>query len=750
MIGRAFRVSVAGVVITGMLGQIVGCTHSSSSNSSTNATTSTAPVAESSGAPVTATSAAIGNAASQSESSSQAIAAEATRIGSDPGALLSRVSDGVTYEIYPGAFRGSAGTLADNAGNDIDKALLLHDLILAASPSAQVRFATCSLSSQQQDQLIAAAHDAYKPPQLLAPSAAQLATQTSDASVRTRLQLLGGIWSGLVAQDQAETKQLASAMQAASAPIKAPTPGDPHPIVANHTWVQLQQGSSWTDLDPTLPGAKPGTSLCSAQQTVAQLPDSQYDTVTARVRVETRANGAVNDSTLLEQTWPAPALAQKSLSFMFAEPADVPLPTSPAPAPTGEDAFTPVFDVDGSVTAGQPVFMPSMGSSLSSSVNKAASEVTSLFGSGGTPSPTATVSGPDVVGMWLQVAVNAIGDQPETVNETIFDRIAYADRAAGKAATAPLAALDTSDAVYLPLGGAWSIAANIGNAAVGVGDANPIDTSKPSALTLMRQLGRLQHNYYKVRRALFAASEPSAPAQISTVQPGISVLAFVWGPPAGASPTPSASFFMDVASDHALPSQGGSTDGVAWGVSSLLAERFILYGQAMLTTATGGGAVDQMRIGDVIGIFNVLGKQNVGTTVVRSPSDVGAITTTADTKARLSDALTGGSVAFAPTGSVGVTAPDQYGWWNIGQDGSVRDEMQDGRHDEVVEEGENMSFVARVAKFFCKNGRLVRGAVMAASIVGAMSGEAEGSNQLAEQMRAEQEMEEAIEKSEGC
>jgi hypothetical protein len=743
MFTRTLRVSTAILIMSGLLGQILGCGHSGSSASSAGSPNATSA---SSDLPVALSSAA-GTATGQNASVGQSVAAEATRIGNDPGALLSRVSDGVAYEIYPGAFRGAAGTLADNAGNDVDKALLLHDLLLAAQPGAQVRFATCTLSAQQEDQLIVAAQDAYKPPQLLAQNAAQLLGQTTDATVRTRLQLLAGIWSGVVAQDQSETKSLTSAMQAANVPLKAPDPGDPHPIVTNHTWVQLQQGASWTDLDPTLPKAKLGAALCAAQQTMAQLPDSQYDTVTARVRVETRANGAVNDNTLLEQTWPAAALAQKSLSFMFAEPTDVPLPTSPAPAPTGEDTYTPIFDVDGTVTAGQPIFMPSLGGGLASSVSKAATAVTSLFGSGPTPTSTTTVSGPDVVGVWLQVVVSALGDQPETINETIFDRVAYANRSAGTAATASLAALDTGSGIYLPLGSVWSIGTNVGNAAVGVGDQNPIDTSKPDATTLVRELGRLQHNYYGVRRALFAASDTSAPKQIATVQPGISVMAFVWAGGAGA--TPSASFLMDIASDHALPSQGGPNDGVAWGVSSLLAERFVVLGQSMLTTATSGRTVDQLRVGDTIGVFGVLSKQNVGTKLVSSAGDVDGIATSADTKARLSASLAGGSVAFAPTGSVGVTAPDQYGWWNIGQDGSVRDEMNDGRHTEGAEEGENLSMVARVAKFFCRNGRVVRVAVMAAALAGGMSGEAEGANQLAEQMRAEQELEEAIEKGEG-
>ena len=96
-----------------------------------------------------------------------------------------------------------------------------------------------------------------------------------------------------------------------------------------------------------------------------------------------------------------------------------------------------------------------------------------------------------------------------------------------------------------------------------------------------------------------------------------------------------------------------------------------------------------------------------------------------------------------------MTAPDQYGWWNIGQDGSVRDEMNNGRHPEAEEEGGNLSLVARVAKFLCRNGRVVRVAVMAAAIAGGISGEAEGASQLAEQLRAEQELEEAIEKGEG-
>jgi hypothetical protein len=61
----------------------------------------------------------------QPQGPAEPVAAVAQSIGKDPAALLVRVS-GVRYEIYPGVFRGAAATLADGAGNDYDRAVLLH------------------------------------------------------------------------------------------------------------------------------------------------------------------------------------------------------------------------------------------------------------------------------------------------------------------------------------------------------------------------------------------------------------------------------------------------------------------------------------------------------------------------------------------------------------------------------------------------------------------------------------------------
>src|SRR5947207_11145066 len=97
----------------------------------------------------------------------QRIAAEAQRLGKDPAALLARVNR-VRYEIYPGVFRGAAATLADGAGNDYDRAVLLHDLLAASNPGANVRYAFCTLPAQQSAAAVAAARAAYVVPAVAA------------------------------------------------------------------------------------------------------------------------------------------------------------------------------------------------------------------------------------------------------------------------------------------------------------------------------------------------------------------------------------------------------------------------------------------------------------------------------------------------------------------------------------------------------------------------------------------------------
>jgi hypothetical protein len=685
------------------------------------------------------TSAGAGAAADSGPSSM--VASEAARLGANVDGLLARVSDKVAYEIYPGVFRGATATLVDGAGNDLDKALLLHDLMRAANPSANVRFASCTLSAQQADTLIAAAQGAYRAPVTLAQIADKAAPRAPNAQTRAFLQKQAALWSELLAQDRDESSRLLSTLQGANAPLKTLSAGDMHPAVAQHTWLQLQTGTTWTNLDPTLPHAKAGASLCDAQSTAPELSPMQYDTVTARVRVERRNNGMVDDRTAVEGTWRTSQLAGASLSFAFAEPAAFQIAGSPAPIPTGTVAFTPVLRAAGTNVSGEPLVMPSLihvSGSAGSSAAKSASQANEMFGTAAptaTPQTQATDTGlPEVVGAWLQVTVNAAGVKPESIESTIFDRIAFADRAAGKASSVSLPPLDDAHGAYLPFAALWNIGINTGSAVAGAGDGGRFDPKSDDTDNLIHALGSIQRTYYAFRQSLFGAINTSKALPVENVQPGISLFAATWEAN-GAAPSPA--LLMDVSSDHAVPEGAQPAQAVQWGVSSLVAERLLTNGPTMFAAAAIGRPFSQIPGRDVLGVFDLAQHNSVGAALVHSGGDLAA-SVPADAKARLATSLQDGSVAFAPSSVVDLGAGPDYGWWIIAPDGALRDEMQSGRHQDMPEEGVQVEEdVVEEAPPLRKTGILVKCAALIIGAAGVMASGMGGEGMEAGEQEAE-------------
>ncbi|HZY98363.1 MAG TPA: hypothetical protein VFE36_02190 [Candidatus Baltobacteraceae bacterium] len=673
----------------------------------------------------------------QAGAPSASIAAEAKRLGSDPKALLTRVSDGVRLEVYPGAFRGAAATLADGAGNDVDKALLLHDLVRAANPNANLRYATCTLTPQQADAVIASAVNAYRPPYVIAQFAGDVANDpTTSPKAKAFLTRIASAWSDIVTQAKNGTTTLNGQLQGANVPVKTLSAQDVRPFVTTHVWLQQQTPPGWIDLDPSVPHAAPGSSICAAGQTTADLPAHEFVSVTLRVHAESRKNG---DQTLMQQTWPATGLEDKTLAFMFAEPTDTKV-NVPAAVPSGMVAYTPVIRAGDAVFTGTPLILPlparANGPGIGALAAKGPSGALTAFGTPApTPSPISTPIPVDVSAVWLQVTVSAPNAKAQTVDSPIFDSVSFADRSAGRAASAQFAPIEQSSGVYLPLAAIWNVSVTEGSAIAGVGDRAKLDTKAPDAATLASALGRVQRNYYRTRPVLFAlTASPVVP--IVNAQPSIGLAGFVWH--AGAKPgSESAAIVLDRANDNAISLGRSATDTVALGVSSLLAERYAAGAPNMIAHRA-----DRVGGNDVLTVFDWAPKENVATIAVRSTGDLTGLRAPDDAKARVGAAIADGTVAYVPNNVVKLSdANDYYGWWNVRPDGSVLDEMQNGRHqDEAAGEAQvDEDILVKVSKFFRRQGGIVRCAVAAAAISGAsVEGGAEGA---AEWAHAEYEIE---------
>ena len=673
-----------------------------------------------------------GGSGSAAPSIPQNVATEAARIGADPAALLSRVSDGVATETYPGAFRGSGATLADGAGNAYDKAILLHDLLRSAAPALPVRYASCTLADDKSDAVLAAASAAYTVAPIAANTAAALAA-AKDAPARATLQHIAALWSGTVVQLRDESAKLAADLHGAKAPAGSP-PASPRAVAADHVWIQVQRNGSWTDLDPTLPKAKPGDVLCVPVSTSDALADEAYDTVTATLRYETRTGATVAQSEVARVARRAVDLSGTTLSFAFVPPAG-----------KGPLAMTPVLRVGTDEIAAPAIVLPTPIPDVApgSSTTKKEQGAVDFFAAStpptATPEPAATAAQVEPVALWLDVTVTARGETPQTVTETIFDRVAYADRAAGAAATAKLPEWD--DNGYVPFATVWNVATNLGTAVAGAGDRSRIDPRASDDASIARQLGGLQRAYYTLRRAAYADERAGTPSAVIAAAPGVSLAGIAAHSFDGlVAPV----LTMDVASDAARPEGGDATASAAWGAASLIAERTVVNAAALFKAAAREIAPADVPAVDVIAVFDAARKGAVATSLVRSTSDVDALGAPADAKARLDGLVRSGAVALVPAAPVTLPNGDDYGWWIVAPDGSIRDEMQNGMHTEGVDyttiAAKKVDEAEDIRRRSLRNRRAVQCAIVVISFFQAIGGAPEATSAQGSTLGAAEEI----------
>ena len=668
-----------------------------------------------------------------------ALTAAAQAAGKDPATALTFVR-GVRYEIYPGVFRGTEATLADGAGNDYDRAVLLHDLLTTANPATPVRYAFCPLSPQQADAALAAARAAYVAPKVAA-NAQLLAQKAPTPKLHDGFLHLASFWKAAAFQEQSQGSQLAGDFQKVGAPLSAQRTSDLSAIAADHVWVQVQHQGSWLDLDPSVADAKPGATVCSAAKTSDALPDAAYDTVATTLQLETRDGATQNTKTISSGAWRTADLANQSLVFAFAEPLGL---QSPAPQPSGLRAYTPILMAGTQTASAAPIVVPlPAGGPGLKAVGGAAAQAAAAFGSSTpTPAPAASAaSGPVPVALILNVTVSTPNEPNVTVSRPIFDRISAADRAAGRTATATLAPF----ALY-PFGTAWSVAVNLGSGVSGGGDRKPVDPNAGDPRSIGHALGAMQRAYYTTRRAVFADALGAVAPPVISAHPSVT---FVGLTPFTAGPVPYG-LAIDRANEGAAPDGGNAAASLAWGVASVYAERLAVGTPAMMRKSD---SLDQLPFDDALEMFYIARNTNVPLAIVHSSGDVASLTASDDAKARLTASIAGGRSAVVPSKPVSYGGSNDSGWWTLGSDGSVSDEMQNGMHFDLPGEGIILEEDSEAAITYRRNGFIVRcagmaaGALMALGVVigGGGEGGQEIAEQAAEQMNAIREANEAEE-----
>lgn len=215
--------------------------------------------------------------------------------GHDPVRLYQWVRDRTRPVPYRGTLRGALGTLMDRRGNSLDRALLLARLLrsskatvrlaratlgpeLAAQIGVQIAVSVPGVETAAQKNGVLTELDAFA--RELGLDAAEVRASVEQAEQKTR-----AVRDGVRVRVQQQTDLLARRLGLSSSAAPETSREDLQAL-QDHWWVQWNNGSGWSDLDPDAPRA--GATLIAASEFVdpGALPADLHHTIQVRVIVE--------------------------------------------------------------------------------------------------------------------------------------------------------------------------------------------------------------------------------------------------------------------------------------------------------------------------------------------------------------------------------------------------------------------------------------------------------------------------------
>jgi hypothetical protein len=189
------------------------------------------------------------------------------------------VAQGIRYEPYPGVLRGAAGTALAGAGNDLDQAILLAELLQRAG--YRTRFARGSLDPENQMVLLRGMADPVLPD-------LQFSAEYAP-------------------YDPADDQSLLAATR-------------------DHFWVEVYQEPEWLPLDPSFPRAGAGEAYARPTAHLDEIPADLHQRVRISYHEETRSGDSrelgVIDGTTVELALLPLSLAVRGVPQSPAGPVD--------------------------------------------------------------------------------------------------------------------------------------------------------------------------------------------------------------------------------------------------------------------------------------------------------------------------------------------------------------------------------------------------------------------------------------------
>jgi hypothetical protein len=371
-------------------------------------------------------------------------------IGDDPQALFQWVKDKTRLIAYRGSLRGPRGVLRDRAGNSLDRALLLANLLRGAGQ--EVRLAHAALSEEQARALLPALERTVPPPPLPASSEAETMALFEAA----------GLDPALVKQAVSETAEeaeratrlrqerydalLPALREAVGDTVsQADAAGLAETLAAlqEHYWVQLRTSQGWRDLDSEgeVLGAVPAADTLDA----AKAPEALRHGVTLRVILELQDEAGRRQEKLLEWSAYPDELIDKPITFSHMPHAlisiDQVLGTTDYQARMldaldQESAWVPMLKIvntveadklftrDGAITPADLDAFIASGQSIAALT----AAVSTILEGGEAPVKKTAIPTAE----WLEVEVRVPGAEPAIHRRAIFDMVGPAARATGE------------------------------------------------------------------------------------------------------------------------------------------------------------------------------------------------------------------------------------------------------------------------------------------------------------------------------
>ncbi len=400
--------------------------------------------------------------------------------GKDPAQILAWVKTHTRLIPYAGMLRDAPGVLMDRAGNSLDRALFLADLLHRAGYN--VRLARAKISPQAATGLLARIKSSIPkstpPPPPDKETILKMLGQDPLLDPKLNMQaydtLIAQTQKNATAANEVYNKVLPAVLQGVGGESAgdASLAAEAGEVLLDHFWVQLQAGTTWQDLDPDADVV--GLPSAAAVLLPSEVPSNLKHRVTLKIILETRTNGKFAETTLLQQSWSPSEVATQSITVshtLFPQPnLDAILMSKNIErdyldAITSATVVMPTLQIGNRVIQGQiynfsgqtqppsAENVASMGGAAILSGNKLAKGLASAFGDD-TQAPAANNGSQSVVSAeWLEIDIFVPGRPLETHRRAVFDLIGAPARANMAGASMPVIDISMQQSRALALSG---------------------------------------------------------------------------------------------------------------------------------------------------------------------------------------------------------------------------------------------------------------------------------------------------------